>query len=223
MPPHDPDGPSNRYIDIFSRGSDSFTFKISPNASWVTATPSSGTISTNGNGTDQRVRFTVDWASAPSGSSLVSMSVTSSSNYGNYGAPLAILPVHNSAVPTSFSGFVESDRHISIEAEHTSSNTSTNGVSYAIIPGYGRTLSGVTLIPVTAPSQSASSGPAIEYDYYAFNTNNSALLTVYVGTSLNSITSLPLKYAVAIDDATPQVVQPVPDYTLGTLLANWGV
>ena len=220
-PPLDPYGPQTRYIDVYSRGSSDFTFKVSLSVPWVKATPSTGALSGTGQ-TDQRVLLSVDWSAAPSGSSIISINITSSTPYGNAGMPTVHLPVNKTSVPSSFHGFVESDGHVSIEAEHATSNTSSPTASFGNIPGYGRTLSGVTLFPVTAPSQSLPDAPKLTYDFYAFSNAPAANVTVYVGPSLNTIPSRPLRYALAIDDAEPKVVQPVPTYALGTLPAAWG-
>ena len=220
LPPMDPYGPASRWIDVYSRGTGAFRFNVTPAASWVKATPSSGTVSPMENNTDQRVLISVDWPNAPNGSNIVFINVTSSEDYGNFGQPQVNLPVNKTSVPASFHGFVESDGTVSIEAEHTSGNTSANGTSYAIIPSYGRTLSGVTLLPVTAPSQSPPNSPRLTYDIYFFS-NMTANITVYVGPSLNTIPERPLKYAISIDDGMRHIVQPVPSTAAGTLPNAW--
>ena len=53
----------------------------------------------------------------------------------------------NHNVSDGFSGFVEGDGGISIEAAHASRNTSVSGVTWTELPGYGRTVSGVTPLP----------------------------------------------------------------------------
>jgi len=60
LPPLDPYGPPSRWIEIYSRGTDDFDFRVSPDNPWVVATPSSGRISARGNVTDVRVQITVD-------------------------------------------------------------------------------------------------------------------------------------------------------------------
>ena len=210
LPPMDPYGPTSRWMDIYSRGTGSFSFKVSPGVDWVTATPTSGTIGANGNTTDTRVYLTVDWDGAPAGASVIPINVTSSTSYGNYGMPMARLPVNKTTVPDSFRGFVESDKTISIEPEHSSRNTSNGNISYAVIPSAGRTLSGVTLLPVTIPSQPVSaSSPHLEYDIYLF-TQTTAIISVYLTPAQNTDPLRPLRFAVSIDDAAPQVVQPIP-------------
>ena len=44
-------------------------------------------------------------------------------------------------------GFVEGDGTVSIEAAHSSRNTSVQGLTWTEIPGHGRTLSAVTPWP----------------------------------------------------------------------------
>lgn len=221
MPPLDPYGPTERYIDVYMKGPGSTTFQVTPTESWVSANPSSGTLHANGK-SDQRVLFSVDWSAAPAGSSMVIINITNSNNdYGSFDMPIAWLPVNKTQAPDSFSGFVESDGHISMEAEHTSSNTSNGDIAYSVIPNYGRTLSGVTLYPVTADSQKAPASPRLTYSFYAFTHAPMANVTVYLGTSLNTIPDRPLKYAVALDDGKPTTIQPVPTYTLGALPEMW--
>ena len=257
LPPMDPYGPSTRWIEIFSRGSSAFSWAVAPHNPWITATPSSGTIDPNGNQTDTRVLISVDWESAPPGRSIAFINITTEDNcpisgcYGNYAMPTVHLPLHKTSVPDSFHGFVESDGHVSIEAEHFSRNisslatSSTNSSSnssaqqpyYTRIPSYGRTLSALTLLPVLSPSQSPSSpfSPHLEYDLYLFTPTNRTNITVYLGPSLNTDPSRPLKYAISLvassssssssntttSAPSPQIVQPIPSTPLGTLPPNW--
>jgi hypothetical protein len=219
----DPYGPSSRWIDVYSRGTHDFTFTVSPYDSWVKASPSSGKISASGNNTDARIQLSIDWEKVPSGSHMALINVTiSSDDYGNFGMPTVQLPVNKTSVPADFHGFVESDGTVSMEAEHATRNTSSADVSYAIIPRYGHTLSGVTLLPVTIETQQPPSSPRLEYDMYLFSNVSTVKATVYLGPSLNTDHSRPLKYAISINDADPQVVQFVPSTPLGSLPSNWG-
>ena len=157
VPPMDPYGPKTRWIDIFSRGTGPYDFQVSPNNSYVTVMPSSGKLSGAVNETDVRLYISVDWSKAPVGSSIETINVTSTSKvvsgpYGNYNIPTILVPLNKTAAPSSFHGFVESDATISIEPEHFTTNTSSKSAYFEVIPGYGRTLSGVTLLPATAPS-----------------------------------------------------------------------
>ncbi|GFF32340.1 hypothetical protein IFM58399_03176 [Aspergillus lentulus] len=223
LPPMDPYGPSTRWIDVYSRGTHDFTFTVSPYDSWVKASPPSGKISASGNNTDARIQLSIDWEQVPTGSHMALINVTiSSDDYGNFGMPTVQLPVNKTSVPADFHGFVESDGTVSMEAEHATRNTSSADVSYAVIPRYGHTLSGVTLLPVTIETQQPPSSPRLEYDMYLFSNVSTVKATVYLGPSLNTDHSRPLKYAISINDAEPQVVQFVPSTPLGSLPSNWG-
>ncbi|KAK3080300.1 hypothetical protein LTS18_002610, partial [Coniosporium uncinatum] len=126
-------------------------------------------------------------------------------------------------VPPSFHGFVESDGHISIEPEHFSSNISGNASAYiSVVPGYGRTLAGIALLPFTAPSQPLPSAPKLTYHFYTVSPNvTNANVTVLVGNSLNNDPTRPMKYAISVDDAVPEDIQPINSTKLGTLPGDW--
>ena len=55
---------------------------------------------------------------------------------------------------------------------------------YDIIPGYGSTLSGATLFPVTISTQSHPSSPKLTYNIFPFTTTT-ASTTVHLETSMN--------------------------------------
>lgn len=139
--------------------------------------------------------------------------------------PSITLHLNNTAVPAGFHGFVDSDAHVSIEPEHFTTNVSADNSTayYAVIPSYGRTLSGVTLLPYTAPSQSTTdpSAPKLGYSFYCFERHVNTTAYVYIGTTLNTDPTRPLKYAISIDNETPQVIQPIPSTVLGTLPRMW--
>lgn len=214
LPQMDPYGPKARWIDIYSASNSSQSFKVTTDA-WVTATPSSGTIKAPGATADQRVLISVDWTKAPAGASTSQIKVVAGSTTATVSLPLL-----NQEVPADFSGFVESDRTISIEPEHYTSATSSSSVSYSIIPGYGRTLSGVTLFPVTADTQSPPSSPKLTYNIHVF-TATTASITVHLAPSLNTDSSRPLAYSISIDNAAPTKAQYVPVTKLGTLPNTW--
>lgn len=225
LPFMNPYGPKTRWFDIFARGTKSCQWKISPWKDYVVASQTTG--STGGdNGTDTRVYISIDWSKAPPApnTTTININITSScgTQWGNYPAPMVQVPVQNVAAPSDFTGFVESDKHIAIEAEHTSRNTVVNGISYTTLPGHGRTLSGVTLMPILAPSQPAGTGPALEYDLYTFTNTSVANVTLILSPSQNLHgPTRPLKYGIAFDAETPQVMQFVGNYTGGNYPYGW--
>lgn len=214
LPMMDPYGPASRWIDIYSKGNTTSTFKVSSDA-WVIANPASGTLTAPGATSDQRVLISIDWKSAPAGDS------SSKINIDAGGTTFTImLPLRNTNVTAGFTGFVESDKMISIEPEHYTTATNFSDAHYGIIPGYGRTLSGVTLFPVTIATQTPPSSPKLTYNLFLF-TATTASITVYLSPSMNTDPSRPLAYAIVIDDAIPTKAQYVPITDLGTMPSNW--
>ena len=63
------------------------------------------------------------------------------------------------------------DGAVSIEAAHATRNTSVSGVTWVELPGYGRTLSGVTPMPRNANNGanfSVGSGPSLYAVFITF-------------------------------------------------------
>lgn len=206
-----------RYVDVYARANGSFEYCISWNASYVKVTPSSGTIVAPGSKSDVRALITVDWERAPKGLTMVNLAFKN----GNVTTTNLLLPVDNTQVPKDFHGFVESNGALAIEPEHYTSVTSSSSASYVVLPNYGRTLSAVTLMPITAPSQSTADGPKLSYDFYAFTENVEANVTIYLASSLNFDDTRPLLYAVAVDDGPSTTIRPVPEAVLGTDPTGW--
>lgn len=230
VPPMDPYGPETRWIEIYSRGTYEFEWEVSPLNSWVIATPSSGTLSASKNNTDTRAYLSIDWSAAPEGSNIAFVNVTvADDNYGSYSMPSIHIPVNKTSVPDSFSGFVESDATVSIEAEHFVNSDETTSETYVTIPSFGRTLSGVTLANFTSESLTAPEAANLTYPIYFFSQNISANVTVYLGPALNTDPSRPLTYAISLSPTSSssnettaiQTVQPVPSTKLGTLPSIW--
>ena len=236
LAPMDPYGPDT-WIEVFNRGTVPVSFNVSvPNG--MSVTPSSGMLAGPGQNmsmTDMRLSVSVDWTMIPAGSTTSTINITTTTDpenwvnatypYGNYNFGSITVPLNKTSTPPNFHGFVETDGHISIEASHFSPSTPTNATTsayYASIPSYGRTLSGMTLLPFTAPSQSPTSSFPLTYNIHTFTSSVShANITLYLGSAMNTNPSRPLKYAVAIDSAKPQIVQPNPLTTLWPLPEMW--
>jgi hypothetical protein len=102
--------------------------------------------------------------------------------------------------------FVEADGYVSVEAEHFGRSEGSGAVQWRVLPDFGRTLSGVTTFPVTAESRvPAGSGPRLDYNLYLF-TKGEAEVDVITAPSLAYAPGRGLRYAVALDDEAPQVV-----------------
>jgi hypothetical protein len=96
--------------------------------------------------------------------------------------------------------------YTSIEAEHYTRLTNTQGITWKTIPGIGRTGAGITTFPVTAKMQQpGGNGPHIEYEV-TIDKTDSFHIYAYFSPTLNLFNDDGLKYAISIDDEQPQVV-----------------
>ncbi|SMQ45054.1 unnamed protein product [Zymoseptoria tritici ST99CH_3D7] len=255
MATFNPYGATSQWIEIYSMGADAFDFNISANGSFVQFSETTGHITPDG-ASDKRIYASFDWNSCPEGSGIVLVNISSiiantsqyreETQYGTqYGMPQIMLPYENIKVPNNFTnGFVESDGHISIELEHYSAVTSESSeVQYKVIPGLSRTLSGVSLFPVTADSQSAPDSPGLEYKLYTFTDLSGGIeatpdlitgagtgmsspadlvnITIVTTPSLNTIPERPLKYAIQFDEEDIKTVQYVVDQPKGANPVGW--
>ncbi len=103
--------------------------------------------------------------------------------------------------------FYEEDGYVSIEAMNYSKAINTNNIQWKLLPDLGRTASAVTSFPVTAPTQLLNKNtPHIEYEVYVYDTGT-VKLQAYFSPTLNfHNTAEGLRYAISIDEETPQVI-----------------
>ncbi|KAF2177104.1 glycoside hydrolase family 115 protein [Zopfia rhizophila CBS 207.26] len=222
LPPHTPFSPP-RWIEIFSVGTQPFSWKISAEP-FVKLTKTSGTIAPND--PDVRVYVDIDWSKAPAGTGKRTvLNISSSTDYGTqYGMPTVTLPLNNTVLPASFTaGFVEGSAELAFEAEHYTRLIPRGNLTYQHLPGYGRTLSALTLDNPLAPSLTSATAPVLEYDFYTFTPTTTAKglnLTLILAPTLNTNPKRPLAYIAQIDNKAEQrrqyvIDQPQPKFPVG--------
>ncbi|KAF8320417.1 hypothetical protein DL93DRAFT_2164034 [Clavulina sp. PMI_390] len=229
MDPLDPYMPTpSRYVDLSLAGPAGVTWKATTNATWLTITPSSGSLSTSHN--EQRVVLTANWAKVGSEESLAQIvfTPTNAKNVSWLGPMNVYLPAIPRSVPAGFHGVVEGDGGISIEASsYTKITPSTVGnATWIVLPGFGRTKDAVTISPNDGSTNyTIGSGPSVQYSFYNFDSyaNNTAYLTTYVSPSMNANgADQPLAFALQVDGGTPVRVQPVGPNVPGQFPTGWG-
>lgn len=185
------------YIELFNSGTQPINFTASANQPWVKVNAQSGAVEK-----DQKLTVNIDWAKVPAGVSNAAITIK-----GEDGTAVNVkLTVDSKKVPSTFKGFIENDGYIAIEAAHYNRAINSPAISWNVLPGYGRTLSGVTTFPVTAPIQKLTGAtPHLEYVVNLSQSGNFKLNT-YVGPSLDFNKTGGLKCAVSIDDEAPQIM-----------------
>ena len=184
------------YIDLFNRGKQPFDFQISTGQPWLKAEPTSGKVEK-----ELRIWLSADWSKVPVGKHEVVLTIKQSGGK----EVLVKVPVFNPELK-SFTGFVESNGFVSIEAEHFSRNIPANNVKWEVIPDLGRTLSGMKPFPVTAkPQVPGQSSACLEYDIYLFQ-DGKVDVNLYLSPTLNYFNDGGTELAVSFDDEAPVIL-----------------
>jgi hypothetical protein len=191
------------FIDVFNKGQTPFAFKADPGASWATITPDKGIISK-----EQRLVVSVDWKKAPQGQYSWIIPIIPKG-----GARISIKAeaFNPPAAIEKFTGFIEGNGYVSMEAEHYTKNVPAGSVRWEKIDDYGKTLSAMVIMPVTAPSVAPPhNSPHLEYDLHLYGSGKITVLTT-VAPTLNFAPGRGLRYAISFDDQLPQIIEIVPE------------
>ena len=124
------------------------------------------------------------------------------------GTPVVVkLQASNPPTPvkSELKGFVEADGYVSIEAEHFTRKIDAGPVHWDKIDDYGRTLSAMTVFPVTAASATPPQSPRLEYQMYLFDPAKVEVEAI-LSPTLNFVPGRGLRYAISFDDQPPQVI-----------------
>ncbi len=191
-----------RTLELFNRGSGNVAFTASASMPWVRLSKSAGSFAK-----EERVVVDVDWDQAPRGTATAEIRVGD----GTVEQTFRLAAFNPSDVrPDTLEGFVETWGRVSVEVEHFTGRSAVDGVRWEKIEGYGRTLSGMTPLPMTAASVvPPAQGPTLEYRIYFFDSGDYTLTSV-LSPSLNAVPGRGLRLAVSLDAEPPQLVTAVP-------------
>lgn len=181
-------GPTKRWFDIFTRGTQVIHWSCSVPHSWVHLSQSYGVLDPDGD--DTRIGITIDWGQVqPEFDEEVLISI--SSKEGDF--EHVHLHIHGRRAPVCFSGFVESDGCVSIPAPGL-------GIKepYQHHPELGRANGGAVAIGNSTSIN--GSIPFLEYPIYTFSTFTQATITLYFNMTLEIDPAHRMAYDIAIDD-----------------------
>ena len=151
----------------------------------------------------QRVDLKVDWSQTNGSNTSVVMTVGR--------LPPVFVTLLKVAVPDGFTGFVESSGVVSIEACHTGARTTTTehegDGSVVDVPNAGRTLCGVTAMPLNYPAiKDVSKAPVASYDFFLTSNVNSTIVELIFDTMLQTDCENFPQVGLSIDDTAVQMV-----------------
>lgn len=204
LPEFSPYGPGSHYIDVYNRGSKPFAFTATPSHEWIRVSNTAGTIEVG-----ERLHVSIDWTKAPVGRHRGHVFIEGT---GWGGARVQVHSFQPDArTRRQVKGFVEADGHIAIEAasysDHGPSNKgSATETRWEEIPLHGRTHSSISLFPVSDTSHTQlEKAPWVEYELYLFSEGEATVEALFAP-SLNFAPDRGLRYAIALGDEKPQVV-----------------
>jgi len=186
------------YIELFNRGAGKYDYSIDKENLWLLVSSAQGEIEK-----EERIWISIDWEKLKEGNNVSTLTIIS-----DIGTKVS---VHVRAIKHSrpdlknFSGFIEANGYVSIEAEHYSNKVEVEGMQWQIIPGFGRTLSGVTVFPTTYHTlKPEGDNPRLEYNVHLFSPGK-VNVNVYVAPSLNIYNNEGMQYAVSFDNEVPKI------------------
>lgn len=189
----DPINDQSYFLEIFNQGEEDLGYTLTPKDDWVQLSTLSGTVQF-----EEKVFVSIDWKKAPEGR------VTSEIVISGAGREYSVkVPIRND-VPKA-AGFVENNGVVSINAAHFSEKMDAKNIHWIVVPNLGRTHSSITVEPANAERQSPKSAPSVTYEFTVFDETELAVET-YLSPTLNYKKNEGLKYAIAIDDEAPQIV-----------------
>lgn len=193
------------YIEVINRGRTRLDYEIESQEDWIQISKRKGSVQFG-----EKVYVSIDWQKAPEGRSEGAIVISGA------GSEYTVkVPVQNEQVAVS--GAVENAGVVAIEADQYSKATAAGDASWRIVPNLGRTGSAVMPSPANAASRAwGEESPSLEYAFTLLEAGEISVET-YVSPTLNFKQGEGLRFAIAIDEQEPRVVninegEEVPDW-----------
>jgi hypothetical protein len=196
VPPLEAHADRSRWIEVYNRGNEPLAFTTTSSVPWLTVHMTAATVVD-----EQRLWVSARWADVPLGQHQAQVTLQ-----GPDGARVVVdVPVFKAAEPLTPAAFLETAGVLAIEAAHTHAHHAPASRQWLDVPGHGHTLSGLTTLPVLAPPLQPADGLRLEYRLHRFSAGP-VTLHVTLAPTLKFRPGAGLRYAVAFDDDTPQIV-----------------
>jgi hypothetical protein len=205
MPHFDPINNQTYYVDILNRGNEKFSYTIKAKDEWINLSSAEGIIHF-----EEKVYISINWEKAPKGRATGEIIIS-----GTGQEYVVKVPIRND-LPEAI-GFVENNGVVSIEAARFDNVVNTEEISWITVPNLGRTHSSITIEPSNAEQQTpGDNSPYLEYTFTIFDSADVKVET-YLSPTLNFQKGEGLKFAIAIDDEEPQIInmhegESIPDW-----------
>lgn len=189
----------SRFIDIFNKKSEAFTFSIETSESWIKPSLKEGIVNL-----EERIWIDIDWEAAPKGSNILGSIKIFSSNKEKVTVKLNLFNP-TEITRDSLDGFVETGGYISIEAEHYNNKVDTDNAAWEVVPYYGRTLSSMAVFPVTvSAAYPPHNSPCLEYKVYIVNPGDLEI-TLLAAPTIDFVLGQGLRLGISFDDGDIEI------------------
>ena len=161
LPEFSPFSTTSYYLEIFNQGNKAFACTLQCDDAFIQIPESSLTI------TDQvRIEIAVDWNIAPKGRTTSSITIQ-----GPQSETVKVGVAVFNPMEKNIDGVVLANGVASFEAEQYATAYNSDKINWQVIPGLGRTLSGVKTFPANhATINMSKESPYLEYTFHAFDT-----------------------------------------------------
>ncbi len=196
-----------QYFEIFNRGTIPFTYFVESFTPKLRVFPRTFTLKA---GESAEIEVEVKWEEVKGLNVNIPVQVIATT-----GQTVKVKVIANNYDSAEISGFAETNGYISMEAEHFTKKVENNGIQWLVIPDLGKTLSGITPIPVTSePQIPDDKGSYLEYEVFLTDTGAITIHTL-MSPTLN-FHNKGLRYGISIDNESPQIIDVHSDTSLKT-------
>ncbi|RVU40156.1 glycosyl hydrolase [Rheinheimera riviphila] len=204
--PFYPQGQRERQLEIFNKGTTPFEFKATASKPWITLSQQSGSVSEQ-----QTIAVSIDWDKAEAGENVGEVDVQGT----GWGGAKINVTAHKTAARTG-SGFVDADGYIALDAASGKMLANNSKRWWQQVPGLGRGEAAMVAmteldyqVGITAPDIQQSA--ALEYPLL-LNQAGTFTLNAIISPTLDLVPGRGLRFAVAINDEPPQLVDTLKDH-----------
>ncbi|MEI6945679.1 glycosyl hydrolase 115 family protein [Paraflavisolibacter sp. H34] len=196
LPPFDGLQQQRYYMDVFNRGTGSFSFTAKAAQPWIKLSREGGTVEK-----EQRLYVTIDWKAVPEGTSEGLIAI----RQGATEVPVSVRAVKDALPPAKEPFFGSLTGEFSIPACQYSARKRGRQAQWILLPDLGRSEGCMGISPVTAPSATPPTAPCLEYRVY-LPAGGKQKVCLGILPTQDVAPQRGLRIAVSMDEGTPQVL-----------------
>jgi len=184
------------YIDVFNKGTGSFSFEAAANKPWIKLNTAKGTIDK-----ETRILVDIDWKALPVGKADGLIEIKQGGNLVQ--VQVSALKADIPSIKEPFYGSLTGE--FSIPANKFNANVAGAKSKWLLLPDLGRDEACMGIYPVTAPSETPKTAPRLEYKMY-LNQQGKTTFCIGILPTQDVLPERGLRIAVSVDNGEPQIL-----------------